>query len=254
MNPSDSRICANIIREYSRIKFNANKIAAVVCPPFIYLSELKKTNLKFGAQNCFWENPPAGGGAYTGEISPLMLKNLGCDYVIIGHSERRRYLQETDEMINKKLKAVAAAGLMPILCVGETLEQRKIGAAKQIVAKQLKGALKQLSTFNFQLPTLIVAYEPVWAIGTGMPCKVVDAAEMIKFIKKILNSKFQILNSIVLYGGSVDSKNIKSFLEKKEIDGALVGGASIKDSGREFTKMIKIINNISRGSILEPNA
>jgi triosephosphate isomerase len=219
----------------------------VICPPFIYLSDLKTKklrNLKLGAQNCFWENK----GAYTGEISPLMLKNLGVEYVIIGHSERRNYTRESDEMIAQKIKAVFENKLTPILCVGETMEQRGKGIQKNIVQEQLKKDLKEVK--DLKNKTLIIAYEPVWAIGTGNYCQPEEALEMIKFIKELLNLNFgagAAAKSIkVLYGGSVDSKNIAAHLQYSEIDGALVGGASIKIN--EFQKLINEVSKAAEAS------
>jgi len=172
----------------------------VVCPPFTHIDKmanlLKKTKIKLGSQDVFWENS----GAYTGEISPVMLKNLDVEYVIIGHSERRQYLGETDEMIVKKTRAALKTGLKVVLCISD---------------------LNQLEKDFIENENLVIAYEPLWAIGTGNPCKPEDAVEMAKNIKKILNVK-------VLYGGSVNSQNIKDFLKYEEIDGVLIGGASLK--------------------------
>ncbi len=256
MNPLTLKEAERLfIETQNYVKKIGNKAEIIIAPPFIYLEsllQLKTKNLKLktklAGQDCCWEQK----GAYTGEISPLMLKNLGCEYVIIGHSERRRYYKESDEMIAKKLKAALDVGLKPILCVGETSEERKSGRARQVVEKQIKGALKDIPNPKFllrretkfllrgQIPNskFIIAYEPVWAIGTGVPCHPKEAVKMHKFIKKILYSKFHILNSKILYGGSVDSKNIKSFLEKPEIDGALVGGASLK--AEELIEIFKL--------------
>jgi len=210
------------------IKFNNAEF--VFCPPFVYLENFKNEklkNLKLGAQNCFWENQ----GAYTGEISPIMLKNLGAEYVIIGHSERRNYLDETDEMINKKIKAALETGLKVILCVGEP---DKSMFAKDFVKDQLEKDLKNIHNAS------IIAYEPVWAISAenGKSDAPDDALEMIKFIKQLLNTKYKLQNTRVVYGGSVDSKNIQNFLKYEEIDGALVGGASLKkDEVEKICKM-----------------
>jgi len=193
------------------------KADIVICPPFVYLPIslsfiVNRPSLKLGSQDVFWEDA----GAFTGEISPKMLKNLGVKYVIIGHSERREYLKETDEMINKKIKAALKSGLKVILCVGENLliRKKKIESVKNFIKNQLKKDLNKIQD------SLIVAYEPIWAIGTGNYCKPKDAVEIIKYIKKIINSK-------VIYGGSVNSKNISDYLNEKEIDGVLVGGASV---------------------------
>ncbi len=226
----------------------------IIAPPFIYLEPLLlkakslRLKVKFGAQDCFWENQ----GAYTGEISPLMLKNLGAEYVIIGHSERRNYTRESDEMISKKIKSIFENKLTPVLCVGETLEQRAKGAHKNIVQEQLRRDLACL-TQNSKLKTqnFIVAYEPIWAIGTGNYCQPEEALEMIKFIKEIIGLNLSRPsgkeNIKVLYGGSVDSKNIANYLKYPEIDGALVGGASLK-----INEFKKIIDEISETAKTEP--
>ncbi|MBI5306694.1 triose-phosphate isomerase [Candidatus Wolfebacteria bacterium] len=245
MNPqslSQARILADLTRNYANKNNNAE---IIICPPFAYLNELKnlKTkkfkNLKIGAQDVFWENS----GHYTGEISPKMLKNLGVEYVIIGHSERRQHLNETDEMINKKVLAALKAGLKVILCVGEPLAIRKKGKkiVENFIGNQLKKDLKNLplNSKSYILNSrFIIAYEPIWAIGTGDSDSPKDAVEIIKLIKKALNSKFYILNPRVLYGGSVDDKNIKNFLQYDKIDGFLIGGASLKI--KEIKNIIKI--------------
>ena len=214
----------------------------VIAPPFPFLpavyKQLKKSAL--GAQDLFWADGP-----YTGEVSAEDLKILKVKYVIIGHSERRKNLKETDEMINLKLGAALKSGLKAVLCVGESVATRKKGIkeAKKFVKKQLVADLKSLKTNSYKLQTnLIVAYEPIWAISTekgSKPDTPEDAVEMIKFIKGILYSKFHILNPKVLYGGSVTTKNARSFLERKEINGALVGGASLLPL--EFRKVINVI-------------
>lgn len=227
------------LADFIRVDKN-NKIKIVVCPPFTHIEKVKNllsSKIKLGAQNCFWENQ----GAYTGEISPTMLKNLGVEYVIIGHSERRKYLDETDEMINKKVLAALKARLKVILCIGEDLKIRRRGkkAIKNFIENQLQKDLKGISNLKSYILNLIIAYEPIWAIGTGNPCRPEDALEMIKFIKKFLSVKCQMSSVNVLYGGSVDSKNIKNFVKYPEIDGALVGGASLKI--KEVKKIIKIM-------------
>ena len=245
MNPASLKEAKELFDSISKIK-NPN-LDLIVCPPFVYLEKLVASasakgygGLAFGSQDCFWKNQ----GAYTGEISPLMLKNLGVEYVIVGHSERRNYLGETDEMIAKKIKAVVENELTPILCIGETGKEKKEGKTFQVLKKQLNKALINSSTHK-----LIIAYEPVWAIGTGNYCQPKDALGMIKYIKDILNSKFKIQNSKLLYGGSVDSKNIADYLKYPEIDGALVGGASIKTE--EFKK---IINEVSKPTKTKPTS
>lgn len=189
---------------------------AIICPPFVYLSELSYD--KLGAQDCFWEQA----GAYTGEVSPKMLKSLGVKYVIIGHSERRA-LGETEKIIEKKLRAALKAGLIPILCIGE----KKGENAKKVISRQLK---------NKNLKGAIIAYEPVWAIGTGNFCSAEKAGKTRQFICSILNSKFKIQNSKILYGGSVNSKIAGDYI-KVGFDGLLVGRASL--DAKEFIKIVK---------------
>ncbi|HEY4496907.1 MAG TPA: triose-phosphate isomerase, partial [Candidatus Paceibacterota bacterium] len=199
---------------------------------------IKKTIKKsvLGAQNMFWGDL----GAYTGEISWRQLKRLGVEYVILGHSERRKYLDETDELINKKVSAALRVGLNVILCVGEPLNIRRkgISIAKKFVKSQLLKNLRSTNKLKSHLTNkLIIAYEPVWAIGTGKPDKPESAVEMSTFIKSIVMSQLSVLPP-VLYGGSVDAKNAEGFLSNDLIDGALVGGASLKS--KEFQKIIKI--------------
>ena len=220
-------------------KVGKSKSEVVVCPPFVYIERLKNLKiktLKLGAQDVFWENR----GAYTGEISPEMLKNLGVEYVIVGHSERRKYLGETDGMINKKVLAALKAGLKVVLCVGENLIIRKRGikAAKDFVKNQLQKDLKNLvPSSKFQVPNLIIAYEPIWAIGAGKACKPENALEIIKFIKEKLDTKYKIQNTKVMYGGSVNGKNVADFVKYRDVDGVLVGNASLKL--KEVVEIIK---------------
>jgi triosephosphate isomerase len=198
----------------------------VVIPPFTSLfpvsTVIDKGILKLGAQNVFYERE----GAYTGEISPVMLKALGCDYVIVGHSERRKYFAESDEMIARKLKAVLIEGMTPILCVGETLEQREKGRHKEVVESQLVSDLAYLSVD--EIKRIVIAYEPVWAIGTGHNATPEQAQEMHEFIRNILEEKLGASDVPILYGGSVKPENIRDISAMKDVDGALVGGASIK--------------------------
>ena len=201
----------------------------VVCPPILYLPYLfgrSIPKIEFGAQNCFW----AEKGPYTGEISPRMIKDFGAKYVIVGHSERRNILGETDEMINKKLKAVLKEKLRPILCVGEAEKEKRAGKTKQVLEHQLKCALKSILNLKSKIPNFLVAYEPVWAIGTGRPCQPKEAREILLFLRKILKK------IPILYGGSVNSKNAKDYIEVG-FDGLLIGSASLKI--KEFLKIIE---------------
>jgi triosephosphate isomerase len=204
-----------------------NGAEVIICPPYTSLDlvaeHLADSSVSWGGQNCFWEEK----GAYTGEISPLMLQDLGCSYVIIGHSERRQILGETDAIINRKMAAALQAGLIPILCVGETLQERENKLAREVVKEQLLQGLHNL-TLNSQ--GLVIAYEPVWAIGTGVNASSDDAQEMIGFIREQLThqvGKDTAALTPILYGGSVRADNITEFMAKKDIDGALVGGASL---------------------------
>jgi len=213
----------------------------VICPSFASLGEvgniLKKGSVKLGAQNCFWEVK----GAYTGEVSSWELKDAGCEYVIIGHSERRQYLKETDEMVHEKVRAALSAGLTPIICVGETFEQRQQGARDYILIHQTTKALEGIKVDKNQ--KVIVAYEPVWVIGSGQAVAPEDAASASQVIGQTLidlySGDLANNNFSVIYGGSVDSRNIKSFVQTGVIQGFLVGGASLKKD--EFIDLIKNI-------------
>ncbi len=249
MNPSSIKEANKLFDSLLTIKNNDSKIEVVVAPPFVYLPFIslgsEKTDIKCASQDVFWENPSVGGGAYTGEISPKMLKDLYVDYAIIGHSERRKYIGETDEMINRKVKAALNEGLKVILCVGEPLEVRKKGkkAAMDFVKNQLQKDLKDIKKLSVVgRRSLVIAYEPIWAIGTGVPAHSNDALEMIKYIKQLLAKSYN-LKARVLYGGSVNSKNIIDFVKHNEIDGALVGGASI--NSKEFKKIVEKINKLN---------
>ncbi len=201
-------------------------IEKLVCPPFISLVSVRDavagSTVKLGAQNMYFEEK----GAYTGEISPLMLAGL-CEYVIIGHSERRQYFREAGEMINRKVKAALKAGLKPILCVGEKLEENEAGKTADIVTGQLKSALVDIE----QVDGLVIAYEPVWAIGTGRAATGKQSNETIGLIRETAGRLFDnatARNMRILYGGSVTAENIEEFVSQPEIDGGLVGGASLK--------------------------
>lgn len=213
----------------------------VIAPTFTSLSAVHSVKCDCGCggnkisvagQNCFWEKS----GAYTGEISVEMLADAGCDYVIIGHSERRQYFFETDEMINKKAKAILANGLIPIICCGETLEQREAGITDEHISGQIKAALSGISSED--VVKSVIAYEPIWAIGTGKTCDSDEANRVIKMIRSVVKevSGAEAADSIrILYGGSVKPSTIEEQMSKSDIDGALVGGASLKaDSFNEI--------------------
>lgn len=230
----EAKIIFHSIR--SQLKREANilkNVKVVICPPFVYLPCFQKLNLGpltstlfLGSQDCFWEEK----GAFTGEISPSMLKNLGCQYVILGHSERRQLLNETDELINKKLKAVLRTKLKSILCIGETAIERKKGMTFKVLNEQLKKTLRNFSNLQSLPSNIIFAYEPVWAIGTGNSCQPKEAKSVLLFLKKFLKK------SKILYGGSVNSKNAPDYI-KIGFDGLLVGGASLIP--KEFVQIVR---------------
>ena len=198
----------------------------VVCPPFVSLAAVKEvikdSSVKLGAQNVFYEEK----GAYTGEISPEMLAGL-CEYVIIGHSERRQYFDETEEIIDKKLKAAMKNLLKPIFCIGESLEENEAGRTEDVLTRQCLASCDRL----YFIGGIVIAYEPVWAIGTGRSATSEEANKTIGFIRQLIRHRHggEIADNVrILYGGSVTAANIAEFMKKPEIDGALVGGASLK--------------------------
>ncbi|MCG1026900.1 triose-phosphate isomerase [Virgibacillus halodenitrificans] len=208
---------------------NSNKVEMIVCPPYPFLSTLIKqtegSNVKVAAQNMHFEE----NGAFTGEVSPLMLKDLGVTHVILGHSERREYFAETDETVNKKTHAAFNHGLIPIVCVGETLEQREANETMNHVEGQVKEALKGLS--EQQIAETIIAYEPIWAIGTGKTASSEEANEVCTHIRNVIKkvTSEEIAEKVIIqYGGSVKPANIDELLSQSDIDGALVGGASLE--------------------------
>jgi len=214
-----------------------SKAEIILCVPytdlFYCLMNAQGTNIKIGAQNMHFEET----GAYTGEISGKMLKSIGVEYVIIGHSERRQMFNETDESVNKKIKAAFANELKPIVCVGETLEEREAGKTENIIRMQTKLALEGLT--NEQVKNTIIAYEPIWAIGTGKTATSEDANNSIKAIRNEIKNIYGedvSENVIIQYGGSVKSSNAKELFETSDIDGGLVGGASLKPD--EFSKIV----------------
>lgn len=215
----------------------------VICPSFIDIpyvfQQLHKLNVKVGAQDAAWQNT----GSLTGEVSPLSLKQYGVEYVIIGHSERRQLLQETDEMIESKLNACFKNGLQPILCVGETFEERQSGRQEAVIVRQIRKALSGVVVGPRQ--RIMVAYEPVWVIGSGQAVDPDEAQHIVKVIREEVfdiykDHEYEVDDYLsILYGGSVDSENINDFI-KGNISGVLVGGASL--DADEFNKMLKIIN------------
>ena len=219
------------------MKEELEKIASVekvICPPFVSLAPVKEllsgSTIKLGAQNLFF----AEKGAYTGEVSPLMVADL-CEYVIIGHSERKQYFHETGDIVNKKIVAALQADIIPIMCVGESLEENEAGKTEVVVAEQVRAALAGVEG----LDGLVIAYEPIWAIGTGKSATGEQAGETIAFIRQNITDLYgekTAQETRILYGGSVSSANAAEFMPQPEIDGALVGGASLKAS--EFISIV----------------
>lgn len=231
----DALELSNSIREGTK---DIDNVDVLICPPFTALTEvynvIKDSSVKLGAQDCFYEMK----GAYTGEISPLFLVDTGCEYVIVGHSERRKYFAEKEDTIGMKLKSAISVGLNTILCVGEKLEERENGKASDVVKMQLEGSLSVMPEDYIQKIT--IAYEPVWAIGTGKTCEPDTAERMHQFIRGWIGEKFGVeagKNIRILYGGSIKPENISSLIEKQNIDGGLVGGASL--SSESFLEIIR---------------
>ena len=224
------------IENFSKlVKDTQNEV--ILCVPYIdlfyALMAAQDTNIKIGAQNMHF----AESGAYTGEVSAKMLKSIGVEYVIIGHSERRQYFAETDESVNKKVKAAFENELKPIVCVGETLEEREKGITEKIITNQTKLALDGLT--NNQVENVIIAYEPIWAIGTGKTATSEDANNSIKAIREEIKNIYgnEVAEKVIIqYGGSVKSSNAKELFETSDIDGGLVGGASLMAD--EFSKIV----------------
>jgi len=216
------------------------KVEMVICAPFVSLDRLgnalKETNVKLGAQNMYWENE----GAFTGETSARMLQAVGCEYVVLGHSERRQFFGDTDLTVNTKVKKTLEVGLKPIMCVGETLSEREAGKTDEIVLSQVTNGLKDISLSLDTVENFIIAYEPVWAIGTGKICETNEANRVIGLIRKTVESLYnaEIANAMrILYGGSVKPENTKELLATSDIDGGLVGGASL--NADSYSKLIE---------------
>lgn len=209
-----------------------------LCPPFVHLAAVKAvidgSNIRLGAQNVYFQDK----GAFTGEVSPLMLKDIGCDYVIVGHSERRAIFKEDDDTINKKTKAVLKAGMTPILCVGETLQERQDELTEKVIRFQVERGLDDLPIDDIR--KVVIAYEPVWAIGTGKTATPEQAQAVHSFIRKLLvhiADEATAKAKQIIYGGSVKPDNARSLMSQPDVDGALVGGASL--SPESFTKIVK---------------
>ena len=214
-------------RELFKLDFNA--VDVVLCPAFTALSEvaevLAETGIGLGAQDIYWLDE----GAFTGEVSPLMLRDAGCQFVIIGHSERRQFFGESNEGVNKKIKAALRAGLTPIVCVGENLQEREATKTFKVIDDHINNGLVDISASD--MLNLVIAYEPVWAIGTGRTATPEQAQEVHKYIRDLLKKKYgqEVSDSVrIQYGGSVKPENITELMNNPDVDGALVGGASLK--------------------------
>ena len=244
MNPTSLKEAERLLDSISKEIKTIGQEEVVICPPFVYLPQLltsvRSKKIALGGQDCFYQEK----GAFTSAISPLMLKNLGCQYVIIGHSERKKYFQETDEMINKKLKLALKNRLKPILCVGEQARDafdsqgRPVNEMSLVVGEQLERALNGIS--SGRIIDVTIVYEPVWAVGTDTPCLSDDAMKASLFVRKTLTNLYNrsIADRIsILYGGSVASYNVIDYTEAAGMNGVLVGRASLNAS--EFVKIVK---------------
>lgn len=232
-----------LIKEINAVVGQKTDVAVAVCPPFTALESaaelLKDTNIQLGAQNMY----PKAEGAYTGEISAVMLRELYCSFVILGHSERREYFGESDAFINEKVIAALESNLKPILCVGETLSQRESGEMLSVIETQMKGGLKGIGEDNGE--NIVIAYEPVWAIGTGKTATPEMAQEVHAFIRKLLVEQFGETGTKVriLYGGSMKPENASELLDQPDIDGGLIGGAALK--AKSFAELVTIAQSKS---------
>jgi len=226
------------VKEFKVLVADVTDVDIVIAPVFTALAKVSKkikdTNIGLAAQNIYWEES----GAFTGEISPVMLKDVGCDYVIIGHSERRKYFGETNETVNKRVKAAHEYDLLPIMCVGETLEEREAGKMKKVVEDHVRNGLAGLT--EKQMLKTVIAYEPVWAIGTGKTATPEQAQEVHSFIRKILADLFSsdVASKVrIQYGGSVKPANVADLMAQPDIDGGLVGGAGLQPDS--FSQIVK---------------
>ena len=228
----------DLIRELKTAISGVKGVEVAVAPPFTALyavhRELEGTSIRLAAQNLYWEER----GAFTGEISPLMLKEIGCQYVIIGHSERRQFFGESDETVNRRIKAALAQGLKVIFCIGETLKEREEGKTFLLIERQMEGGLKGLGAQ--EMGDMVIAYEPVWAIGTGKTATPEQAEEVHRFIRGKIGKLYsrEVFEKIrIQYGGSVTPDNIKGLMNQPDVDGALVGGGCLK--AESFSKIVR---------------
>jgi triosephosphate isomerase len=228
----------DLVRQLKTSISKTEGVEVAVAPPFTALyavhKELENTSIRLAAQNLFWEEK----GAFTGEVSPLMLKEVGCHYVILGHSERRQFFGETDEAVNRKVKTALRQDLKVIFCIGETLKEREEGKTFSVIERQVAGGLKDVG--SKEMKSIVLAYEPIWAIGTGKTATPQQAEEVHRFIRERLERLFsrEIAEGVrIQYGGSVTPENIKGLMSQDNIDGALVGGASLKSD--TFSKIVR---------------
>jgi triosephosphate isomerase len=228
----------DLVRQLKTSLSNIGEVEVAVAPPFTALYpislELKGSSIRLAAQNLFYEEK----GAFTGEISPLMLREIGCQYVIIGHSERRQFFGETEETVNRKIRAALSQNLKPIFCVGESLKEREGGETFSVIGRQVEGGLRNI--VDKEMANIVIAYEPVWAIGTGKTATPEQAEEVHRFLREQLERlcSREIGEKVrIQYGGSVTPENIKGLMSQEDIDGALVGGASLK--WESFSKIVR---------------
>ena len=227
-----------LVKQLKTLISDVGGVEVIVAPPFTALSavqkELKDSLIHLAAQNLFWEEK----GAFTGEVSPSMIREVGCEFVIIGHSERRQLFGETDESVNRRIKAALGQGLKPIFCIGETLKEREDGKTFSVIGSQIEGGLKDIG--EKEVLTITIAYEPVWAIGTGRTATPQQAQEVHRFIRETLGRLYSkdLADKIrIQYGGSVTPENVKGLMDQQDIDGALVGGASLK--AETFSRIVR---------------
>jgi len=238
MNPVSFSEAESLIKIIKKGIKNSDNLKIIICPPSVYLSKVK-TNSSFdlGIQNIFWEDE----GAYTGEISAVIAKNLEIKYTIIGHSERRKYLNETDEMVNLKMQSTLKNNLNPILCIGETLKEKEQDKASEVIITQIEKALNGVTKSQISNSEFQIAYEPIWAIGTGETPSTNEIMSVCLLIKKVVSNLYdrETAEKIsILYGGSVDSKNAFDFIDNTGMNGLLIGGASLNAS--EFVRIVKL--------------
>lgn len=234
-----------LINVLKRDLYQIESLDILVCPPFTLLSYLGdmlvSTNIGLGAQDCYWQDE----GAFTGEISCKMIKDTGANYVIIGHSERRQFFCETNETVNKKVLAALKSGLLPIVCCGETLQEREKGLTFKVLEDHIKNGLKEIP--SEEIEKVVIAYEPVWAIGTGKTATSLQAQEAHKYIRGLLEQMFgkDLASNIrIQYGGSVKPENIFELMQQPDVDGALVGGASLK--AESFAQIVKKAGEVKK--------